>query len=343
MAATGTIAPRVVVRPPNVPAPPPISLLTQNNVDDSDATVLAEDSNPRWEGGGGSIWLDPLKEFRNNQVWQSWPDGAGTAQTNKSSLSDGSDPGVPSGPGAADQAPIQRPIVASLIIKEGLLTEWALRSSIEGDIGYQLGRALDAVMPRVIERELWSSAEVALANWASQFRLKTPNVVSNVGTAAVPFGRALALAEQAAADNGFLDLYGGAFIHASVGLFSLIAGINTNLVRSPSGRQVTTLAGCQLIPEVGAPGSWSEATTSFVQARPGGSPVGDNIANGWLFVTPPIRVRLGRDLIRVLDASPDNTNNRTLLVERAFLLEASVVSGHFTSIAVPVDYTTSGV
>ena len=40
--------------------------------------------------------------------------------------------------------------------------------------------------------------EAVLALWQAQFRLKTPNVVTNIGTAALPYQRALAAAEQAA-------------------------------------------------------------------------------------------------------------------------------------------------
>lgn len=344
MAVTGSVAPRVVVRPPNVPAPPPISLLTQNNVDSDDATVLAQDGLPRWEGGAGSTWLEPIRQFQSAQVWQAWPDNSGTAQTNKSEINNGSsDPGIPSGPGFADQAPEQRPIIATLILTEGLLTEWALRNSVEGDVGFQLGRALDCVLPRIIETELWTSGEVALAQWARQFRLKTPNVVYCPNPTKVPYLRAIARAEQLASDYGFLDSFGGAFIHTSLELASLLASSDHGIVRSPSGRQLTTYTGCQIVPELGATAAWTETGTAYVSAKPAGSPNGGNTTDGWLFVTPPVRVRLGRDNVRVIDMDPTNANNRTLLVERAFILEASVLTSHYTSIAVPVDYTTSGV
>lgn len=342
MAQTGSVAPRVVVRPPNLPAPPPISLLTQNNVDDADATIHAG-MEGRWEGSAGTTWLEPQRQWQNNQLWQSWPDGAGTAQTNKSMLADGSDPGIPSGVGAADDAPVQRPIIASLIVTEGLLTEWALLHAMEGSVEDQMARALNAVLPRIIERELWTSQEVALANWTGQFRLKTPNVVLCPNTTKLPYMRAMARAEQLAADYGILDMCGGAFIHSSLLLASLLSAQHNALFRSPTGRQFTTVSGCMLVPEPGATGAWSEAGTSFISARPAGAPSGGNTSDGWLFVTPPIRVRLGPTDVHIMDSSPTNTNDRTLLVERAFILESSIPQNHPTSIAVPVDYTTSGV
>lgn len=346
MAVSGVVAPRVVVRPPNVPAAPPISLLTQNNLDDTDATLIDQTSGPgRWEAGGGTTWLEPLRQFQVAQLWESWPDGSGAAAVTKSEINNsGSDPGIPAGLGAADQNPAQRPILATLIINEGLLTEWALQQSLgEMDIRGQMQRALDTVMPRVVERELWSAGEASLANWAQQFRLKTPNVVYCPNTTKLPYLRAIARAEQLAADYGFLDLFGGAFIHCSLELFGLVVAASHGVVRSPSGRQVSTMTGCQLVPELGGTGAWAEAGTSYISARPSGSPAGGNTSDGWLFVTPPVRVRLGAGgPARIIETDPSTTNDRTLLYERPFVIEAPVMTSHYTSIAVPVDYTTSG-
>lgn len=349
MAPTGAVAPRVVVRPPNVPAPPPISLLTQNNLveDDRDVFGVEADGPGRWEGGGGSIWLDPQHQFDDNQVWQTWPGDSGTATTNKLGRSSGG-AATASSIAAADQAPVQLPIFAALELDQGVLSEFALRNSIEGPVETQMTAALGAVLPRLIERELWTSAEAVHALWTQQFRLKTPNVVTTTGTGALPYLRALAAAEQAAFDQRFIDQFGGAFIHVSPFLFSLIAASHPNLIRSPSGRQITLPSGAVLIPEGGASGAWSEgATTSVLDARPGGSPAGDNAATGWLFVTPPVRVRLGQANVYRADAhtgmgSAADSNNRRWVAERPFVLEASVASGRNTSVGVPVDYTTSG-
>lgn len=347
MAPTGAVAPRVVVRPPNVPAPPPISLLTQNNVVEDDRDVVGDGQAGRWEGGGGTIWLDPQHQFDDNQLWQTWSSEGGADTTNKLGRTSGG-AATAGSIAAADQSPIQLPIFAALELDQGVLSEFALANSIEGTVAEQMTAALSAVLPRMIERELWTSAEAVLALWQQQFRLKTPNVVTNVGTAALPYQRALAAAEQAAFDNRFMDQFGGAFIHVSPFLFSLLTTAGHGLTRSPSGRQFITPSGMFIVPQGGGNGKWDETVQANVRsAKPVGSPDGDNLATGWLFVTPPVRVRLGGAAVYEAPAhtgmgAGSDSNNRRFVAERPFVIEASVVSGRFTSVGVPVDYTTSG-
>lgn len=337
MTAVGVIVPRVVVRPPNLPAPPPISLLTQGNVVDDmhDWVQQSPGDNPaRWEGGGGTVWWEPLRQGLSDQTWQSWPDAGGDPADNKrDALSGGVT--VPKGPDASFVSPIQRPIVSALEISQDVLAAYVLEHSIEGDVHAQMTAALDAVMPRVVTRELWDAGEALRAHWADQFRLKGAGVVVSDVSGAFGFLRALALAEQAAADHNFIDNFGGAYIHVSPALFSLLASVSHGLVRSPTGRQVQTMTGCMLVPSPGATGTWSDAhVASFVEAKPAGSQAGDNVTNGWMFVTPPVRVRLGE--VRTYDGAFEFTNDETIVGERAFVLEASVDE---TSVAIPVDYT----
>lgn len=337
MAFVGVEAPGVVVRPPNIPAPPPISLLTQNNVEDDESTVLGDAEGGRWEGGGGTQWLEVIRQWQSEQVWQTWPD-SGDAAEDKRNLSDGTD--APTLRGETSRSPVQRPLHATMVIDVGALADWVRRSgNDEGTTEEQALRALDVGLHRTIERELWTSAGAVQAGWEDQFRLKTPGVVTNIGTAALPFRRALAAAEKAAADFGFIDQFGGAFVHMTPALFSLVSS-PAEVVRSPSGRQVHTLTGLSLIPEIGATGAWSETATAEIDDRPGGSAAGDDAGDGWLFVTPPVRVRRGGNA-GVFQSPLSNNNDTVLVAERGFILEASVLSGESrpTSIAIPVDYT----
>jgi len=329
------LAPGVVVRPPNLPTPPPISLLTQPGVRQEGDRDLISGRAGGWEAGGGVEWYDPLRDFETARTWQEWPDETAGGSSGGAKSTRGVDP---LGPG--NRSPVQFPVQALIEIDEGVLTLFQLDNPPEGPpLRAQLEAVLEAILPRAIERELWTSAEAVRGQWADQFRLKTPGVVETLTNTAVPFRRALALAEQAAADNRFTDMFGGAFIHLSLALFSLISS-PAELRRTPTDRDVRTLSGCYLVPEVGATGTWTEATDDAVEARPGGSPAGDNRANGWLFVTPPVRVRLG--VVEATMSSISTANNIVHIAERAFTLEASVLPGADdppTSIAIPVDYT----
>jgi hypothetical protein len=196
-------------------------------------------------------------------------------------------------------------------------------------------RALDVFTPRVVEYELWTSAIAEAAQWDNQFRLKDVSTTAVSPTTAVGFSRAVSLAEQAAADTKIIDNYGGAYIHMSPALFSLVLSFYQGLIRSPTGRTVMTPWGANLIPEVGATGEWSESAGHSRAAKPGGSATGDNIATGWLFVTPPVRVRLGAVQIYQSNFALTNvTNDSTFVAERAVCIEAFQ-----TAVAIPVDYT----
>lgn len=326
----GINAPRIVVRPPNVPAPPPISLLTQGNVVSDDSDVVQPDGQWRWEGGGGTFWMEPIRQPSMLGVWQNWPTHSGAASTNKRGE------GLTDAAGPAKQSPTQYPFMQTAVLEQGVLTAFSLANAVEGDVAGQVQRAMDALAARTIERELWTSGVVDGAQWDSQFRLKRKSGVTTVTNANQPYVRALALAENAAADAGFLDGYGGAFIHCSVALFSLLAARSQNLVRSPSGRQWMTPSGCVLVPEPGATGKWNETGDAWIEEKPGGAGANDNIANGWLFVTPPVRVRLGSTSFQEYESNINFTNDTTIVAERAVVIEASVTPN---TLAIPVDYT----
>ena len=345
MRVVGTVGPRVVVRPPNVPAPPPISLLTQGTTVEDDHDVIQaqglQAQAGRWEAGGGTVWLDPLRQFSGIQVYQNWPDGGGAGSTDKLTLADGTEAAAASIDPAL-QSTIQRPMISAIELDQGVLTDYVEAHALqELPVEAQIIRALDAVIARVVERELWTNQTGDRANWLSQFRLKAPHVHTITNTA-TPFALAFALAEQAAADFRFLDQFGGSMIHVPLAMFSLITSRLGGIIRSPSGRQYTTPAGSMLVPELGATGTWTEAGTAFTNARPGGSPPGDNLATGWIFVTPPVRVRLGQGGTQVIESVVNTpTNDITYVGERAFTIESSIGSAaNPTSIAIPVDYTT---
>jgi len=315
MAVTGIVAPRVVVSPPNTPAPPPISLLTQNNTitDDRDVMSGADDQNQwRWEAGGGVTWLSPFRYAP--RLWQRWHD-SGSDTGSKGALDGIGNHGIIGGNdfrpygGAA-----QLPIVAQLEVTQGALTDWALRTGVEGTPEEQLLKALSGAMPRVIEAELWAANEMVAAGWSEQFRLTSDAVSVHVaGDATKPWGiiSALAAAEQAAADREIIDLAGGAFIHCSPRYASLLASVAHGLTYSPTGRQITTTSGCHLVPEPGATGTWFSDTG--LQDAPAGIGAGDNSADGWLFVTPPVRVRLGAPNVTMRGNFDTDTNDWTIV------------------------------
>lgn len=326
MAVTGVLAPRVVVRPPSVPAPPPISLLTQNNVVDDDRDLVDESQADRWVGGGGTIWTEPVRQSgAESSLWQQWPDldAGGVAGTTKGGS-------VHASP--ASTSPIQLPLIATLLIEQGVLAAAAL----DGTPEQQAVTALMATMPRIVEHELWAASGASGAGWADQFRLKALGRVSTLTNTAQPYLTALALAEQAAADQGWIDGTSGAMVHVSTALFGLITSYHQGLQRAVTGRQWTTPSGCLLVCEPGASGTWAETATPTIAAKPGGAAAGDNLAAGWMFVTPPVRVRLGGPA-QVLRGEFELTNDQTLLVERPFILEASMRTT--CSVAIPVDYT----
>lgn len=341
-----TLAPgvlRVVVRPPNLPAVPPLSLLTQNNVEDTGVTVIDGGDNPeRWVAGGGSVWNEPLRQPLNDQVFQAWPGEGGTEQTSKLGRSNG-DTAERLRLSEGDQVPVQLPMLAAVEVSVGTLSDIA-HMNTDGELSTedQLALLFDAVLPRVIEHELWTGEAASLAAWPDQFRLKALGHVSAPLTAAVPVRRALAVAEQLAANAGFYDSYGGAFCHMSPLCFQLVTS-PAELLLTPPGprpRQVSTLLGTQLIPELGATGTWDEDASDAVAAKPGGSVDGDNLATGWMFITPPVRVRLGPTSGRIIRSTLDvPTNDQLLVGERAFTIECSIREELPTSIAVPVDFT----
>jgi hypothetical protein len=311
---------RVVVRPPNVPAPPPISLLTQNNVED--------DPSARWENGGGTVWSEPIRQEAITGVWQQWP-GTGSASSSTK-------------PGSVDAAaselgPIQRPIMATLVLEQGQLAEWALRAAPEGNVQQQMEIAFAAVLPRIIEHELWTGAVASAAGWADQFRLKSLGHFSQAATSVLPFVRALSRAEQAAADFGFIDNYGGAFIHCKPSLFSLLTSKCFGLSRAPSGRQWTTPSGCTLVCEPGATGSWTETQTDAVDDV-GAGPACNDTTSSWLFVTPPVRIRLGGGGLQTYASEFAFDNEHVYVGERPFVMEASVRDAP-TSVGIPVSHT----
>lgn len=325
----GAVAPRVVVRPPNLPAPPPISLLTQLNEDTGDATVRDDGQRGRWDGGAGTTWTEPIAQFATDETWQHWP-GSGTSDASKVE--------TPVRRGSGDNAPVQLPITVVLEVLEGTLHEFAGRDTPQDAA---MRAALDAVAPRVIEHELWTAARAVAAGWTEQFRLKTAGIVTVPVTAAQPVKRALALAEQLASEFGFRDALGSTpFLHMSPYLFSLMVG-PAELDVSPNGRQVRTRLGSHLVPEGGATATWTdaEAATPLLDTR-GAAAVGDNRDDGWLFVTPPVRIRWSDTTPAVLRSEFNvPMNDRLLLAERSFVIECSIVEGHPTSIAIPVDYT----
>lgn len=329
MTTVGTGAPRVVVRPPNVPAPPPISLLTQNNVVDDNRDVLNSDGE-RWIAGGGTTWMEPVQQMDPTTLWQRWPGDGGSASSSTK-------------PGSVDkitddyQSPVQLPMIMTLMVSAGVLASFALANSVEGSIEQQLAAAHAALAARVVEHELWTGVEADTAGWVDQFRLKSADHVDTpYGGAAIPFLRALALAEQAAADAKFIDNFGGAMIHVTPALFSLITGQHQGLSRNPTGRQWQTPSGCALVCEPGATGIWPESASASLEESPG--LVGNNSTYGWLFVTPPVRVRFSSPQVDQYEGVFEDTNDRALLVERAFTIEASVRNDS-TSIGIPVDYT----
>ena len=339
----GVAAPRVVVRPPHVPAPPPISLFTQNNVVEDDSDLIGPSDAGRWEGGGGTIWQNPLTGFLSGQprLWQTWPSGGGAASSVKGTTSDAFTSA------ASSQSPVQFPMVATAFIESGLLADWAVRNQPEGDVSTQLQRLLGALLPATVQHELWTSATANTAAWDGQCRLKTATSVASPSV--VPLARALAWAEGYAGNN-FLDRFGGAMIHVSPTLFSLLTTESHGLVRSPTGRQVMTMSGCTLIPEGhSTQGTWPENGGHSVNATPAAGALDDK-TGGWMFVTPPIRVRLGQGAARLLqgydltgafDSAADFRNNEVYVVERAFTLEYFNDSATtVTSYAIPVDYTT---
>lgn len=316
MTQTGVLAPRVVVQPPSVPAPPPISLLTQGT------TIDPSGDTERWAGGGGATWLEPVRAS-DVDLWQQWSESGGTDDTTKSHDLEVSD---------ADQAPTQLPIYAVLGIRQGALQAFSDEATGNSQDA-QLARAMAAVLPRAIEHELWTGEKADAAGWLEQFRLADGDHVdvSHAGST-IGFLRALAHAEGLAADAGFVDSFGGVMVHVSWTLFSLLTSSARNLTLSPTGRQLRTAGGAVVVPEVGATGSWPGHGSA-----PGAGTLNDRTA-GYLFVTPPVRVRLGR--VETLASPYDLSNDRIVMAEQPFQLEASVLgSEHPTSIAVAVDYT----
>lgn len=329
MSVTGVGAPRVVVSPPNTPAPPPFSLLTQNNVviDDRDVIGAGDEDQRgrfRWEGAGTS-WLEPLSDAGPLGSWWKWFDSGGAVSADKDDL--GASPSVD----PSDQSATQYPVVGVLQITEGALTEWALRTAAEGTLDDQALRALAAAMPRSVENELWTAAAADDAAWTNQFRLASPATVVD-GSTGTPDGfvRALARAEGVAASKGYIDRFGGAFIHVSPSLLSLITSYAKGLQYAATGRTIRTASGCYLVSGPGATGVWSPA----LEAAPSAF-AGDDDSSGWMFVTPPVRVRLAPAVVvREVQSFGFDTNDRNLVVEQSFVIEASP---HVD--AIPVDYT----
>lgn len=323
MAQTGVLAPRVVVRPPSIPAPPPLSLLTQGTTVTDDADVLKSDGVERWSGGGGATWLEPMRGFGGG-LWQAWPEQGSNADGAKS---DTVDVDV-----VSEQAPTQLPMWAVAEMRQGALQAFADERAGDSETT-QEQRAFDALLPRMIEHELWTGNKADAAGWVDQFRLADGDHVdtSHAGTA-LGFLRALARAEGLAASEGIIDSFGGAMVHVSWALFGLIVAVHQSLTISPTGRQARLPSGVLVVPELGATGSWPGHG-----AAPGAG-AGDDVATGYLFVTPPVRIRLGA--FAVLDHPYDLSNDRIVVTEQPFQIEASTLgSEHPTSIAVAADYT----
>lgn len=326
MTLVGTGAPRVVVRPPNVPAPPLISLLTQNNVVEDDRDVLGAGQGNRWIAGGGVQWFDPTVEGAT--TWQKWPSEGGEDAQTKNLI----DPIT-----NARQSPIQLPMIAAAQLDSGVLAEFALRTGTEGSPVDQAVAAFNALLPGLIEDELWTGVQAARALWADQFRLMSAGHVDTATGSTQPFLRGLALAEQIAASAGFIGELGGAMIHASPQAFSLITAKHNGLTRAATGRQWLTPSGCALVTGPGATGTWSDANDDvIIESTP--AIEGDQLTTGWLFVTPPVRVRLGVGGVDVIVGEWDEENDRRYVVERAFTIEAAVKDTP-TSIGIPIDYT----
>lgn len=335
----------VSVLPPAVPARPRISLLSQGNVVgdnqptlvDSEGLLDSEQFDP-WAFGAGTKWLDPITQFLSDTLWQGWPSGDGTTLADKSHAIDGSTDRTITR-GNANLQPAQMPVMAVLFAKVGELTSHTLDQGPEGSVQFQAERAFDAMLPRLIETELWTALGAQSMAYDGQFRLEGQAVTVHVPTnTAAGFVRALGILESAVGNGGFLDQWGGAFYHCTRGLGSLLTTISSQgLTVDPTGRTIrTTASGASLVPESGATGIWP-SQSGELQTTPGGTSAGDDLATGWLIASAPVRVRLGRRMYveqHDLRASGGSQNNRVVLVEQPFNLESRL-----EVVAVPVDYT----
>lgn len=251
MAQTGVMAPGVVVQPPSLPAPPPISLLTQGTTVDPSGDV------ERWAGGGGATWQSPFDGAVN--LWQSWPESGhdpdGAKTTSSRTTEDG-------------QVPAQVPMLAVLGITEGALQAFSDEQAGDSQEA-QAQRAMAAALPRAIESELWTGAKVAAAGWVEQFRFANGGATVSALGASGGFLGALAAAEDAAAAQGFVDDFGGYMVHVSYSLFSRIVAKHTNLSVSPTGRVVRLPLGGVLVPELGADSATTVVVTPPVRIRLG--------------------------------------------------------------------------
>lgn len=244
-------------------APPSLSLLSAAR--DLTAELDGEFGKNRWLNG---ISFEPegaaLKLVEDFPWFWSCPDTGGTAWTSVA-------PGAPSG---IKQVPDKPTTVAwrpfTLYAADPCISTMGINGR---DADARATRLLEANLPRIVENEFWTGTRATSAGFTNPSLQKTITSTLN-GGGATGYVSALADLEQALADGDNID----GFIHAERRVITLWDQ-NGLLIKSPSGRSLTTINGTTVVGGVGYPGtntsgaaasrlqSWAYATGPVAYAR----------------------------------------------------------------------------